>query len=114
LIRTLFFLLFGYLLETAEILNTETLIWSVGIVAAIFVIRAVQLKLSGLLLKPLLFVAPRGLITILLFLSIAPAKQILFVNNSLIVQVIILTALIMMLGLMTNNKKEVSLSSETS
>ncbi len=114
LIRSLFFLLFGYLLETSEILNTETLGWSIGIVAAIFIIRAVQIKLSKLSLKPLLFVAPRGLITILLFLSIAPAQRILFVNNSLIVQVIILTALIMMLGLMTNNKKEVSLSSEIS
>ncbi len=114
LIRSLFFLLFGYLLETSEILNTETLGWSIGIVAAIFIIRAVQIKLSKLPIKPLLFVAPRGLITILLFLSIAPAHRILFVNNSLIVQVIILTALVMMLGLMTNNKKEVSLSSETS
>ena len=114
LIRTLFFLLFGYLLETTEILNTETLIWSVGIVAAIFVIRTVQLKLSRLPLKPLLFVAPRGLITILLFLSIAPAQHIWFVNKSLIIQVIILTALIMMLGLMTNNKGEVNLNSESS
>ena len=114
LIRSLFFLLFGYLLETSEILNTETLRWSIGIVVAIFIIRAVQIKLSKLPLKPLLFVAPRGLITILLFLSIAPAQRILFVNNSLIVQVTILTALIMMLGLMTNNKEEVSLSSESS
>ncbi len=114
MIRSLFFLLFGYLLETSEILNTETLRWSIGIVVAIFIIRAVQIKLSKLPLKPLLFVAPRGLITILLFLSIAPAQRILFVNNSLIVQVTILTALIMMLGLMTNNKEEVSLSSESS
>ena len=113
LIRSLFFLLFGYLLETSEILNTDTLGWSIGIVFAIFIIRAVQIKLSKLPIKPLLFVAPRGLITILLFLSIAPAQRILFVNNSLIVQVTILTALIMMLGLMTNNKEELSLSSES-
>jgi hypothetical protein len=114
LIRTLFFLLFGYLLETSEILNTETLIWSMGIVATIFAIRTVQLKISSLPLKPLLFVAPRGLITILLFLSIVPAQHILFVNKSLIIQVIILTVLIMMLGLMTNNKEEINLNSETS
>jgi cell volume regulation protein A len=114
LIRTLFFLLFGYLLETSEILNTETLEWSMGIVIAIFVIRTVQLKLSKLPLKPLLFVAPRGLITILLFLSIAPAQQIGFVNKSLIIQVIVLTALIMMFGLMITNQKEIPLNSETS
>jgi len=104
LIRSLFFLLFGYLLETAEILNTQTLLWSAGIVVAIFIFRIIQLKLSSLPLKSLLFVAPRGLITILLFLSIDPSQSISLVNNSLIIQVIIMTALIMMLGLMMTGK----------
>lgn len=106
LIRALFFLLFGYLIETAEILNTETIIWAIGIVSIIFIFRAVQLKLSKIPLKPLLFVAPRGLITILLFLSIAPIQNISLVNKSLIIQVIILTALIMMVGLMFSKKSD--------
>jgi potassium/hydrogen antiporter len=103
LIRALFFLLFGYLLETSEILNTDTLLWAFAIVVIIFSFRIVQLKLSKLPIKPLLFIAPRGLITILLFLSIEPAQKILLVNNSLIIQVIIITALVMMLGLMTTS-----------
>lgn len=107
LIRALFFLLFGYLIETAELLNTETLVWAAGIVAAIFLLRALQLRLSGLPWKPLLFIAPRGLITILLFLSITPASSIPLVNKSLIIQVIILSALVMMFGLMiTQTKKQ--------
>ena len=106
LIRALFFLLFGYLLETSDILNKDTLIWSVGIVIIIFVFRVVQLKLSKLPLKPLLFIAPRGLVTILLFLSILPADRILLVNNSLIVQVILISSFIMMIGLMSYSKKE--------
>jgi len=101
LIRALFFLLFGYLIETAELLNTQTLIWAIGIVAAIFLLRAVQLRLSGLQLAPLLFIAPRGLITILLFLSISPSGSIPLVNRSLVIQVVILSALVMMMGLMT-------------
>lgn len=104
LVRALFFLVFGYLLETSEILNPATLIWSIGIVAGIFILRIIQLKLSKLPLSPLLFIAPRGLITILLFLSINPGQRISFVNNSLIIQVIIFTALIMMAGLMTLKK----------
>ncbi|MDP1622507.1 MAG: hypothetical protein Q8M08_09250, partial [Bacteroidales bacterium] len=104
LVRTLFFLLFGYLLETNEILNTGTLIWSLVIVSVIFMFRAIQLKLSKLPLNPLLFIAPRGLITILLFLSIDPSNNILSVNKSLIIQVIVITALIMMVGLMTASK----------
>lgn len=106
LIRALFFLLFGYLIKESEILNTDTLIWAGGIVAAIFIFRAIQLKFFKLSLSPLLFIAPRGLITILLFLSIKPSQNIPFINKSLIIQVIILTALIMMLGLITNKKQQ--------
>jgi Kef-type K+ transport system membrane component KefB len=102
LVRALFFLLFGYLIETSEVLNAETLIWALAIVFFIFTFRTIQLKLSKLPLQPLLFVAPRGLITILLFLSIEPTHTISLVNKSLIIQVIILTALLMMFGLMAN------------
>ncbi len=102
LVRALFFLLFGYLIETNEVLNTDTLVWAVVIVFFIFLFRTIQLKLSRLPLKPLLFVAPRGLITILLFLSIEPTQTISIVNKSLIIQVIILTAIVMMIGLMSN------------
>lgn len=104
LIRALFFLLFGYLIDTSELLNVHTLLWSIGIVIAIIAIRVVQLKVSRLPLKPLLFVAPRGLITILLFLSIDSNLRIQYVNNSLIIQVIILTSLVMMFGLILSKK----------
>ena len=100
LIRTLFFILFGYLIETAEILNTETLVWSIGIVAGILIVRFIFLKLTKLPITPLLYIAPRGLITILLFLAIAPSQSISFVNKSLIIQVIIITSLVMMIGIM--------------
>lgn len=99
-IRALFFLLFGYLIETAEVLNPDTFLWALAIVFFIFLFRAILLKASKLPLQPLLFVAPRGLITILLFLSIEPSQTISLVNGSLIIQVIILTALLMMIGLM--------------
>ncbi len=108
LVRALFFLLFGYLIESSEVLNTDTFLWSLAIVFFIFVFRTIQLKLSKLPLRPLLFVAPRGLITILLFLSIEPENTISLVNKSLIIQVIILTALIMMVGLMTSKPERQS------
>lgn len=100
LVRALFFLLFGYLIKTSEIINPDTIIWALAIVGITLLIRFFQLKLSKLPIFPLLFVAPRGLITILLFLSIAPENQIHLVNKSLIIQVILLTAIIMMLGIM--------------
>lgn len=105
-IRVLFFLLFGYLMETAEILNTDTLLWSGGIVAAIFIIRAIVFKINKIELFPLIFVAPRGLITILLFLSIPATQTVPLVNKSLIIQIIIFTALVMMAGIMMNKKED--------
>lgn len=102
LIRSLFFLLFGFLIETEELLNADTFVWAVCITVAIYILRAIQLALSKIPFSPLLFIAPRGLITILLFLSISPENAIFYVNKSLIIQIIVLTALVMMVGLMTN------------
>lgn len=114
LIRALFFLLFGYLMKKSEILNPETIIWAVVIVFIIFVFRGLLLKLLKLPISPLLFIAPRGLITILLFLAIIPSENIPFVNTSLVIQVIILTALVMMIGLMISKKPEIiSIKTET-
>lgn len=105
LIRSLFFLLFGYLIETEELMNPTTLNWAMVIVTIIFIVRFIQIKLSGLSVIPLLFIAPRGLITILLFLSIDPAHAVPFVNKSLILQVIILSALFMMIGMMVSRRE---------
>ena len=69
--------------------------------------RAIQLKIYKVNLIPLLFIAPRGLVTILFFLGIPSTFKIDFVSNALIIQVIVLTALIMMLGLMFNKKDKV-------
>jgi cell volume regulation protein A len=100
LIRALFFLLFGYLIKKSDILNAETFLWAITIVGVIFLFRAIILKLLKLSISPLLFIAPRGLINVLLFLAITPADNITFVNTSLMIQVIVLAALVMMLGLM--------------
>ena len=64
------------------------------------------LKIFRLPISPLLFVAPRGLITILLFLSISTSQVLWLANKSLIIQVIVLTALIMMVGLILNKPKQ--------
>ncbi|MDR2204685.1 MAG: cation:proton antiporter [Flavobacteriaceae bacterium] len=111
LIRASFFILFGFLLETSDLLNTSTLFFAIGITAGIFLIRFLLLKLFKIPVNPLVFMAPRGLITILLFLSIPLSQQIEEINKSLITQVIILSALMMMTGLM-NYKKQTAESTE--
>lgn len=106
LVRALFFLLFGFLIKTDELIATDTLVWSVAITAGIFLIRAIVLKLAKLPLMPLLFVAPRGLITILLFLSLPLAFQIPLISRPMIIQIIILSALILMIGALLNKRPD--------
>ena len=106
LIRAFFFTLFGYSFETKEIINPDTIVSALLIFAAIFIIRAIILKIARLPVFPLLFVAPRGLITILLFFAIPASLSFPLVNKSLVIQVIILTALFMMIGLMITGRKK--------
>lgn len=99
LVRSLFFLLFGFLIDPKEIINTQTLPWAAGIVALILIIRYITLKVSKLPIYPLQFIAPRGLITILLFISIPLELSIPLVNNAMVIQTVLISVLIMMAGL---------------
>lgn len=100
LIRTIFFLLFGYFIKAENLLNVDTIGYAFIILALILVVRFIQLKITKTPIHPMLFIAPRGLITIMLFLEIPYARKVLLMNESLLMQVIVLTILTMMLGLM--------------
>lgn len=99
LIRASFFILFGFLLDKSEIINPSSILWALGISAGIFLVRGLTLYLARLPLQPLLYLAPRGLITILLYLSIPNHKINALATKSLVIQVIVICALIMMVGL---------------
>lgn len=100
LVRTLFFLLFGYTINATELLNVDSLLAAFGMLLLIIFVRMVFFKYYKIPLNPLLFVSPRGLITILLFLSIPETAKIPFINETLMVQMILLSAFLMMFGLM--------------
>lgn len=107
LVRALFFITFGFLIEAETLLNLDTIAWSMGVVIGIYSIRIFHLWVLKLSISNLWFIAPRGLITILLFLSIPAGESIHLINNSLIIQVIVITAVVMMFGMMfAKNKPE--------
>lgn len=99
-IRSLFFALLGFTLDRQDLLNLNTVELSVAVVAVFVAIRAALLLLMRQPLVPLLFIAPRGLITILLFISIPAHLQLSIVDSSLVVQVILLMVVLMTIGLM--------------
>lgn len=106
IVRVLFFLVFGYLIQSSELLNPDTLLGAMAIVVIVFLLRMILLAIVRMPLAPLAFIAPRGLITILLFLSIEPDLQIGIVNKSLIIQVIVFSTIVMMIGSMLGDKKK--------
>jgi Kef-type K+ transport system membrane component KefB len=100
-IRTFFFVIFGMTLEFNNLLDLNSALISLGIVAGILLIRLVSLKIFMVRrLFPEVFVLPRGLITILLFFSIPVSRQSSEFNSGILLYVILITSIIMAISLM--------------
>ena len=100
IIRSLFFMLFGFYIDLEEVANMQALPISLTVVGLIYIIRWLTLLVLRFDILPALFIAPRGLITILLFVSIPAELQSNLFPREILIQVILLSAFIMMLGLL--------------
>lgn len=105
IIRTFFFLIFGYATNVNELADLDAWIVSGLILLAIIGTRYITLKTSFRgNLSPLLYIAPRGLITVLLFLSIPSHFMVRGFREGILMITVILTALTMMVAVMTYTK----------
>ena len=94
-VRTFFFVIFGLTISLASLYNLDVAIISVLIIVSIYLIRFIILRLFiGGDILPQLFIAPRGLITVLLFYSI-PAGLVEGFDKGILLFIIIATCLIM-------------------
>ena len=106
LIRTFFFFIFGFTLHMQSMFDGTIIILGIIILGIIFGLRFFYLKfLARRNLFPELYVAPRGLITILLYYSIPKELSLGFLSEGVLFFVIILSSLIMMFGLMRSGEK---------
>jgi len=103
-VRTFFFLIFGITIDLNSLLSVQDFIISLSIVVAIFGIRLLYLRMfRGKDLIPELFIAPRGLITILLFFAIPVSLQIDF-NSGILLYTILITSVVMAMSLIARGK----------
>lgn len=109
LLRTCFFLLFGFSIENHELLNIRATFGALALMLLIIAVRYIFLKLWRMPVYPLLFMAPRGLITILLFLSIPEGFSLPFIDRTLLIQLILLATFVMMIGVFMTPAKEAAL-----
>jgi NhaP-type Na+/H+ or K+/H+ antiporter len=106
IIRSFFFILFGFYTSISDLMSIKNLLIALIIAASIFIFRALFLKIAlRVPLNPLLFFAPRGLVTILLFLSIPATMLLPLINVGVVTQVIFITILMMTFGSMFFKKK---------
>ena len=99
LIRTFFFVIFGYSLQWALILKLDVILLSLAVTVIIFGLRFGFFKLFAQKhLFPEFLIAPRGLITVLLFYSIPQTMQIIPVNLGSVFLVVVITAITMAAG----------------
>ena len=101
LIRTFFFILFGYTINLELLAAPNVILLGSAIVGILFLVRFLYLRLIlRANLFPELFLMPRGLVTILLFYSIPAEKSLSSFNVGVLFFVVVATSLIMMGGLL--------------
>jgi len=113
MIRTIFFFVFGYSLSLVSLVKFNVIILGSGILFIIYASRWLYLKIfhqDSLSLE--FFVAPRGLITILLFYSIPESESIGLLSEGVLFYIILLSGLIMMLGVMKEGSNRYLLKSD--
>ncbi|MBK8966434.1 MAG: cation:proton antiporter [Saprospiraceae bacterium] len=99
LIRTFFFIIFGYGINLSFLQDQQVWLVGSGIVGALLVLRYIYLRVVHRYdLFPELLYIPRGLVTILLFYKIPTWQRIDQFDEGVLFFVILTTSLIMMLG----------------
>ena len=105
LIRTFFFLLFGFSLNLNQLNDQNLWILTFEITAILFALRWIILRIMDKdLVFPALFIGPKGLITVLLFYSIPNDKRIFGFEEPSLFMIIIVTCLLMMGGTLFSKK----------
>lgn len=98
-VRTFFFVIFGITIVLSSMMNITIVFFSLMMVVALYVVRlGVLFLLNRKETFPLLYIAPRGLITILLYFQIQgnyPDQFLPEFNQAILLFVIIATSLVM-------------------
>ena len=119
IVRTFFFLFFGFSIQLINFNSLSPLIYGLIIFITMLLFRYLYFTVTTLKIKPspIVYMSPRGLISILLFIQL---KEVSFINTvqvpideRVLLIVILSSMLIMLLGTMKKQKKEELVVSES-
>ncbi|MFI5453704.1 cation:proton antiporter [Pedobacter sp. UC225_61] len=106
IIRTFFFVIFGFTMNIYELNNQDILINGFLILCSIYLIRFAYLyffKKEHLL--PEGFVSPRGLVSILLYYNLPDSLKLSEIGTAYLFMIVLGSSLVMSIGLMTSKSK---------
>lgn len=98
-VRTFFFVVFGLTLDLQSLFDLNTAMISISLVGALYGVRLLFLLLFKKSFNPEFFIAPRGLITVLLFFAIPVELTQSNFSSGILLYAILLTGVIMTLGM---------------
>ena len=112
-VRTFFFILFGWSISFNKLTDIKSFLFAIGILSIIYIVRALVLFIFNGTFKlknitPELFLAPRGLITILLFYAIPKELLVEEISNTvdgILLYVILISCLVMTWSMIKEKRK---------
>lgn len=105
LMRTFFFVLFGFTMQPGALLEFQPLLTGIFFFALLLAVRFLYLRFfSKRELFPAVFIMPRGLISILLFYSIPEADRIASSGQPVLLFIVIATSVLMTAGLLQKHE----------
>jgi len=107
IVRTFFFVIFGATILISSLYNLEVLKVSLALLVSIFLIRVILLRIFvGKDISPQVWIAPRGLITVLLFYAIPTSFQSDLFDPGILLFIILATGILMTFGLILKSISE--------
>lgn len=106
-VRSFFFLIFGFTMDTTALTRTPAVVHALIFFAIVVAVRFIVLRLAAREhVIPELFVAPRGLISILLFLSIPIEETIVGYRSGMLFVLVLTSGIFMSGGLLWWHRRE--------
>ena len=118
LVRTFFFLFFGFSISLNSFMSPEPYFYAIVILLVMFGARHLYLSISTLSFNtaPLVYMSPRGLISILLFIQLEALEngslKTNIIDERVLLLVILISMIVMLFGTLNNSKKQENVSLE--
>lgn len=97
-VKSLFFLILGFSLNISNLFDIQAFSWAVGILVIALFTRILLIKIFKFTFHEILFIFPRGLITILLFYLIPSPLRLIYFNDTVLTHIIFISVILLILN----------------